>query len=49
MMMLPTDMALISTPAFRKYVDLYAADEPGFKTEFARVFGVLMELGVPRS
>jgi cytochrome c peroxidase len=49
MMMLPTDMALLSTPAFRKHVDVYAADEAGFKTEFARVFGVLMELGVPRS
>ena len=28
LMMLPTDLCLVSDPSFRKWVDLYAADGP---------------------
>jgi hypothetical protein len=31
LMMLPTDMCLMSDPSFRKYVDLYAKDEKKFE------------------
>ncbi|CEQ42548.1 SPOSA6832_04352 [Sporobolomyces salmonicolor] len=49
LMMLPTDLALIEDPAFRKWVDLYAADRDKFFEDFAAVFGKLIELGVDRS
>jgi cytochrome c peroxidase len=45
-MMLPTDIALIEDPEFKKYVDLYAADEEAFFKDFASAFKKLMELGV---
>jgi len=49
LMMLPTDMALLVDTNFRKYVDLYAADDAAFRADFAKYFGALMENGVPRS
>ncbi|GAA5872566.1 hypothetical protein JCM1840_004838 [Sporobolomyces johnsonii] len=49
LMMLPTDLALIEDPAFRKWVDIYAADRDRFFDDFAAVFGKLIELGVDRS
>jgi cytochrome c peroxidase len=46
LMMLPTDIALIKDPAFKKYVDEYAANEELFFKDFARAYGKLQELGV---
>mmetsp|Transcript_95187 Transcript_95187/g.272857 ORF Transcript_95187/g.272857 Transcript_95187/m.272857 type:complete len:378 (+) Transcript_95187:44-1177(+) len=46
LMMLPSDIALLRDPAFRKWVELYAADEPRFFSDFARAFAKLMNLGV---
>lgn len=48
LMMLPTDMALLVDPAFRKYVDLYAKDTETWQRDFAAAFGKLLENGVPR-
>jgi len=45
LMMLPTDMALTSDPAFRRHVDRYAADTNVFSSEFAAAFGKLLALG----
>ncbi|BFZ62790.1 heme peroxidase [Saitoella coloradoensis] len=47
LMMLPTDMALIKDKEFKKWVDIYAADEKRFFEDFGKVFTTLMELGVP--
>lgn len=47
LMMLPADMAFLSDPAFRKHVDVYAADEQRFFGDFAKAFTKLLELGVP--
>jgi len=44
-MMLPTDIALIEDPEFRKYVELYAQDRYKFFDDFAKVFQKLEELG----
>jgi peroxiredoxin len=49
LMMLPTDLALISDPSFKKYVEIYAADRDKFYEDFANVFAKLIELGVDRS
>mmetsp|Transcript_56927 Transcript_56927/g.78928 ORF Transcript_56927/g.78928 Transcript_56927/m.78928 type:complete len:323 (-) Transcript_56927:30-998(-) len=49
LMMLPTDMALLTDTSFRKYLDLYADNEPQFRKDFASAFSTLLELGVPRS
>mmetsp|Transcript_24523 Transcript_24523/g.79227 ORF Transcript_24523/g.79227 Transcript_24523/m.79227 type:complete len:162 (+) Transcript_24523:594-1079(+) len=46
LVMLPSDIALLRDPAFRKWVELYAADEPRFFNDFARAFAKLMNLGV---
>jgi len=46
-MMLPSDIALIHDPVFRKYVELYAKDEDAFFKDFAKAFSKLLELGVP--
>jgi len=45
LMMLPTDMALLSDPKFRRHVDRYAADTNVFSAEFAKAFGKLLALG----
>jgi len=47
LMMLPSDIALIQDPAFKKYVELYAKDEDAFFKDFAKAFAKLLELGVP--
>jgi cytochrome c peroxidase len=47
LMMLPTDLALIEDPAFKKYVDLYAKDQKKFFEDFSAAFNKLLELGVP--
>lgn len=49
LMMLPSDIALIADPAFKKWVDIYAADENRFFKDFAKAFSKLLELGTPVS
>jgi len=44
-MMLPTDIALIKDPSFKKYVDAYADDQKLFFTDFSNAFSTLLELG----
>ncbi|OTB12118.1 hypothetical protein K445DRAFT_321376 [Daldinia sp. EC12] len=48
LMMLPTDIALLSDPAFRPWVERYAADKDLFFEHFAAVFAKLLELGIKR-
>ncbi|KAI1472633.1 heme peroxidase [Daldinia caldariorum] len=48
LMMLPTDMALLSDPGFRPWVERYAADKDLFFEHFAGVFAKLFELGIKR-
>ena len=48
LMMLPTDMALLSDPAFSKWVHAYADDKNLFFDHFAKVFAKLIELGIRR-
>lgn len=48
LMMLPTDMALLSDPAFAPWVKRYAEDRDLFFDHFAKVFGKLIELGIRR-
>jgi cytochrome c peroxidase len=48
LMMLPTDLALLSDPSFRPWVELYAKDKDRFFADFANVFAKLMELGIQR-
>lgn len=48
LMMLPTDLALLSDPAFRHWVELYARDQAAFYRDFSAVFDKLMELGIQR-
>lgn len=47
LMMLPTDMALVSDKSFKQWVDKYAKDEELFFKDFAAVITKLFELGVP--
>ena len=47
LMMLPTDMALVKDPVFKKHVDRYAGDQGVFFGEFSNVIVKLLELGVP--
>ena len=47
LMMLPTDLALRDDPAFRVYVDEFAADEQAFFDAFAESFSTLLSLGCP--
>eukprot|EP00815_Leptocylindrus_aporus_P011840 CAMPEP_0116057352 /NCGR_PEP_ID=MMETSP0322-20121206/4554_1 /TAXON_ID=163516 /ORGANISM="Leptocylindrus danicus var. apora, Strain B651" /LENGTH=325 /DNA_ID=CAMNT_0003541335 /DNA_START=1260 /DNA_END=2237 /DNA_ORIENTATION=+ len=49
LMMLPSDIALIRDPSFRKYVEMYAKDEDLFFKDFAQAFSKLLSLGVPLS
>lgn len=48
LMMLPTDIALITDPKFRPTVAEYANDEQLFFKDFAAAFATLLEQGVPR-
>ncbi|XP_019423695.1 PREDICTED: L-ascorbate peroxidase 3, peroxisomal-like [Lupinus angustifolius] len=43
---LPTDMALVEDPKFRKYVELYATDEDAFLEDYAASHKKLSELGL---
>ena len=45
LMMLPTDMALLADPEFKKHVDAYAKDGEAFAKDFASAFSRLLELG----
>mmetsp|Transcript_16698 Transcript_16698/g.25927 ORF Transcript_16698/g.25927 Transcript_16698/m.25927 type:complete len:217 (-) Transcript_16698:318-968(-) len=45
LMMLPSDIVLIEDPDFKKYVEMYAADEKKFFSDFAKAFQKLEELG----
>ncbi len=47
LMMLPTDMALVEDPEFKKWVVAFKDDEDLFFKEFASAFSKLMELGCP--
>lgn len=46
LMMLPSDMALVWDPVFRKFVQAYADDYDLFAADFAKAFNKLEELGV---
>ena len=48
LMMLPTDMALVTDPHFSPYVKKYADDKDLFFKDFAAVFAKLVELGIKR-
>ncbi|KAI1458675.1 heme peroxidase [Annulohypoxylon moriforme] len=48
LMMLPTDMSLLSDPEFRPWVKKYAEDKELFFEDFAKVFAKLLELGIKR-
>lgn len=48
LMMLPTDHSLIEDAAFKPWVEKYAEDQKLFFSDFAKVFGKLVELGVYR-
>ena len=47
LMMLPTDIALIQDPIFKKHVEQYAKDSQLFFKDFSDVLVKLFELGVP--
>jgi cytochrome c peroxidase len=49
LMMLPSDLALLQDPNFKKYVVMYAKDEALFFKDFASAFAKLLDLGVPRT
>ncbi|KAK7208187.1 mitochondrial putative cytochrome c peroxidase [Myxozyma melibiosi] len=48
LMMLPTDMSLVTDPKFRVWVEKYAADRDLFFKDFSAAFSKLIELGVTR-
>ena len=48
LMMLPTDMALQTDPAFAPWVRKYAEDKDAFYKEFSAAFAKLLELGIKR-
>ncbi|KAH8921217.1 class II peroxidase [Atractiella rhizophila] len=47
LMMLRTDVAMVTDPNFKKYAALYADNEKAFFDDFSKAFGKLIELGVP--
>jgi len=47
LMMLPSDLALLSDPIFRKVVEEYAKDEGSFFRDFAAAFGQMLNNGHP--
>ncbi|KAI1437097.1 peroxiredoxin [Xylaria sp. CBS 124048] len=49
LMMLPTDMSLLSDPVFRSWVEAYAEDKDRFFADFSAVFAKLLELGIHRN
>jgi len=48
LMMLPSDMALLSDAAFAPWVKRYAEDKELFFGDFAKAFAKLLELGIER-
>lgn len=48
LMMLPTDIALITDPSFNEWVKKYAEDKDLFFDDFSKVFAKLVELGIRR-
>mmetsp|Transcript_44774 Transcript_44774/g.112872 ORF Transcript_44774/g.112872 Transcript_44774/m.112872 type:complete len:308 (-) Transcript_44774:86-1009(-) len=46
LMMLPADMAFVRDPNFKKFVEMYAADEDLWFADFAQAWTKLIELGV---
>lgn len=46
LMMLPSDMALLEDPEFKKHVLIYAKDEQVFFNDFAATFSKLLSLGM---
>lgn len=46
LMMLPTDLALIKDPNFRRFVEVYAHNPQVWFEDFSRAFAKLLELGV---
>lgn len=48
LMMLPTDIALLEDPNFRKWVEIYAADEQRFFDDFASAFSKLLDFSRPQ-
>lgn len=48
LMMLPTDMSLLSDASFKTWVEKYAEDKDLFFDHFAKVFAKLLELGIKR-
>ena len=49
LMMLPSDLALLDDPAYKKWVETYAADENKFFDDFAAAFSKLLSLGCPEA
>ena len=47
-MMLNTDIELLKDPEFRRWVEIFAADDSFFNEQFALAFAKLLELGVIR-
>jgi hypothetical protein len=45
--MMPSDLALMRDPAFRRHVKRFARSEPAFFDVFARAYGKLLALGCP--
>jgi len=48
LMMLPSDLAFLKDPEFKKWVDVYHKDEKVYFDHFGKAFAKLLELGVPR-
>jgi cytochrome c peroxidase len=48
LMMLPTDIALLSDSSFRQWVERYAEDKDLFFDHFSKVYAKLLELGINR-
>lgn len=46
LMMLPSDLAMLSDPEFKKWVTLYAKDEDAFFADFSSAFAKLMAFGL---
>lgn len=47
LMMLPTDLVLVTDKGFRPWVEKYAKDEDAFNKDFSKAVSTLFELGVP--
>lgn len=45
LMMLPSDLCLLSDPSFKKYVELYATDQKAFFDDFSDAFSTLLAKG----